>query len=142
MPTRPHLNLGSHLLPGLVALALFAVLAAVFLTSSFGEAAGFPTDVSITANIGYALIDLQRLGTIPTDGFLAALLIIAVVLDAALDGAVMLAKREGDEKLIGIESTRTDGGRPRDSAAGGTDSDSVSDTASDTRTGTNTEEAN
>jgi len=111
MTTRPRLKLGSHLLPGLVALALFAVFAAVFLTASFGAAAGFPTDVSITANIGYAMLDLQRLGTIPSEGFLVALLIIAGVLDAALDGAVMLASREDedDARIHGV--VRTDGGR-------------------------------
>jgi len=117
MTTRPRLKLGSHLLPGLVALALFAVLAAVFLTTSFEQAAGFPIDASITANIGYALFDLQRLGTIPSESFLVAFIVIAVVLDAALDAAIMLARREGDGKLVGIESIRTDGGRSCKAAA-------------------------
>lgn len=134
MTTRPRLNLGSHLLPGIAAVALFAVLAVVFLTASFEQAAGFPADASITANIGYALLDLQQLGTIPTEGFLVALIVIAVVLDAALDGAVMLARREGEDRLTSV--IRTDGGRPGDASrteagtedTGGTDTTGGADT--------------
>ncbi|WP_049947714.1 hypothetical protein [Candidatus Halobonum tyrrellensis] len=37
----PSLDLGSHLAPGLVAVALFVVMAAVFVGASFGTAAGF-----------------------------------------------------------------------------------------------------
>jgi hypothetical protein len=43
-----------------------------------------------------------------TEGFLVAFLTIAVVLDAALDGAVMLARREVEAS----PETATDGGRP------------------------------
>jgi NADH-quinone oxidoreductase subunit J len=99
--TRPKLRLGSHLLPGLVAVALFVVFAAVFLTSSFEAPAGFPAGASITATIGYALIDLQRLGSVPTEGFLVAFIVIAIALDAALDGAVMLAKTEDEGRIAG-----------------------------------------
>ena len=128
MTTRPKLRLGSHLLPGLVAVALFVVLAVVFLTSSFDAPAGFPVGASITANIGYALLDLQRLGTVPTEGFLVSFIVIAIALDAALDGAVMLAKTEEDGHIAGAlrfvspdreadaetdaeTGTRADGGR-------------------------------
>ncbi|PSP70739.1 hypothetical protein BRC70_05360, partial [Halobacteriales archaeon QH_6_68_27] len=54
---------------------------------------------AIVASIGYAMFDLVDLvpsGHGETEGFLVAFLTIAVVLDAALDGAVMLARREDD----------------------------------------------
>lgn len=96
MTTRPRLRLGGHLLPGLVAVALFLVLVAIALRSSFPAAVGFEAGVNITANIGYALFNIDA-GGVPVEGFLAAFLIIAVVLDAALDGAVMLARRDDTE---------------------------------------------
>ncbi|AGN00716.1 NADH dehydrogenase-like complex subunit J2 [Salinarchaeum sp. Harcht-Bsk1] len=85
------------MVPGLVAVALFAVMAWVFLGASFGEAAGFPGGASVIDTIGYALMDANQTD-IPTEGFMAALIIIALVLDAALDGAIHLARRddEGD----------------------------------------------
>jgi len=95
--------------PGLAALALFGVLAAVILSSAggFGEPAGFPADESIVHNIGYALFDIE-LGEIASEGFLAAFLIIALALDVALDSAVYLAKQEEDGSVV---SALTDGGR-------------------------------
>ncbi|WP_049893830.1 hypothetical protein [Salinarchaeum sp. Harcht-Bsk1] len=95
--SRPRLALGRHMVPGLVAVALFAVMAWVFLGASFGEAAGFPGGASVIDTIGYALMDANQTD-IPTEGFMAALIIIALVLDAALDGAIHLARRddEGD----------------------------------------------
>jgi NADH-quinone oxidoreductase subunit J len=92
MTTRPRLHTGGNKLVGLVAVGLFAFLAAVFLTSGFGTAEPFP-DGSITASIGYAMFNLPG-GEIPSEGFLVAFIAIAVVLDAALDGAIMLAKDE------------------------------------------------
>ena len=94
--------------PGLAAVALFGVLAAVVLgsASGFGAAKGFG-DVSIVHNIGYALFDID-LGGIPTEGFLAAFLIIAIALDVALDSAVYLAKQEDEGTIV---SALTDGGR-------------------------------
>lgn len=114
-PTWPRLKLGSHLLPGLAAVALFAVLAVVVLGGDFGAAEGFPADAGITAGIGYAMFNLS-FGDVPSEGFLVAFLTIAIVLDAALDGAVMLAKREGDgdDALTAL----TDGGRVRDALGG------------------------
>ena len=133
MTTRPRLKLGSHLLPGLVALALFVVLAAVFLTASFPAPQGFG-GAPITASIGYAMFDLAG-GEVPSEGFLIAFEIIDLVLIAALAAAVMLARREGDGKLVGIESIRTDGGRPHgeaDSAtATGDDADARAETDGD-----------
>ena len=95
--------------PGLAALALFGVLAAVVLgsTSGFGDPAGFPAGELIIHNIGYALFDID-LGGIPTEGFLAAFLIIAIALDVALDSAVYLAKQEDEGTIV---SALTDGGR-------------------------------
>ena len=103
MTTRPRLRLGSHLLPGLIAVALFGVFVLAILRSSFGDPVGFPEDASIVANIGFALLDIDA-GGVPVEGFLVAFIAIALVLDAALDGAVMLAKREPDEAV------ETDGG--------------------------------
>jgi len=99
----------SSLRPGLAAVALFGVLAAVVLgsASGFGDPVQFPAGESIVHNIGYALFDID-LGGIPTEGFLAAFLIIAIALDVALDSAVYLAKREDDGTII---SALTDGGR-------------------------------
>lgn len=97
MTTRPRLRLGGHLLPGLAAVALFLVLAAVALTSSFEDPAGFAEGANITANLGYALFNIPA-GDVPSEGFLAAFLIVAIVLDAALDGAVMLARRDDSDE--------------------------------------------
>ena len=93
MTTRPRLHRGEKVI-GVLAVALFGFLAAVFLTSGFGTAEAFP-EGSVTASIGYALFNLPG-GDINGEGFLVAFITIAVVLDAALDGAVMLAKQEDD----------------------------------------------
>ena len=99
----------SSRVPGIAAVALFGVLAAVILGSAggFADPAGFPAGESIVHNIGYALFDID-LGGVPTEGFLAAFLIIAVALDVALDSAVYLAKREDEGTII---SALTDGGQ-------------------------------
>ena len=87
-----------NLLPGVVAVGLFGIMAAVFLGADFGEFAGFP-DVSIVAGIGYALIGAPQESGVAVGSFLAALILVAVLLDAALDGALMLGKRdEGGER--------------------------------------------
>lgn len=91
--TRPRLKLGSHLVPGLAAVALFVVMAAAFVGAQFPQPQGFPADASITANIGYAMFNLD-LGGIPAEGFLVVFVVIAVVLDVAIDAAVYLATRE------------------------------------------------
>jgi len=96
--------------PGLAAIALFGVLAAVVLGSASGfsdPAVGFPAGESIVHNLGYALFDID-LGEIPSEGFLAAFLIIAIALDVALDSAVYLAKQEDEGRIV---SALTDGGR-------------------------------
>lgn len=94
MTTRPRLHRGEKA-AGVIALGLFVFLTAVFFTSGFGTSEAFP-DGSVTASIGYAMFDLPG-GDIDGEGFLVSFILIAVVLDAALDGAIMLAKKEGDE---------------------------------------------
>jgi NADH-quinone oxidoreductase subunit J len=108
--TRPELvdMDGSRLLPGLAAVALFLVMAAAFLTAGFGASAGFPGG-SITASIGYAMFDLLELAPVGSEGFLITFLIIALVLDAALEAAVMLARREEEgEPLATYDEADTD----------------------------------
>jgi hypothetical protein len=106
MTSRPStIDLNRSLLPGLIALVLFALMAAVFLTAngtglfeSAFDSTGFP-DVSIVSGLGYAMIGAAgAAGTEVvfenTENFLVALILIGVLLDAALDGALMLAKRD------------------------------------------------
>lgn len=112
MTTRPELvdMDSSRLLPGLAAVALFLVMAAAFVTAGFGAAAGFPGG-SVTAGIGYAMFDLLDLAAIGSEGFLITFLIIALVLDAALEAAVMLARREGEgEPLEAYDEADADTG--------------------------------
>lgn len=102
MTTRPQfVSFDRRLVPGLIAVALFGIMAAVFLTAGgtgpfewvFTDPVGFP-DTSIVAAIGYALIGAAEHGIEGTENFLVALILVAVLLDAALDGALMLAKRD------------------------------------------------
>ena len=83
------------LVPGGVAAGLFGLLAWVAATSEFGPTAGFP-ETSLVAGIGYALIGLPADAGVPTEGFLVAFIAIAVVLDVALDGALLLSEQESD----------------------------------------------
>ena len=108
MTTRPELRLGSHLVRGLAAVALFVVMAAVFVTAPFEAGQGFPSDANITASIGYAMFNLD-LGSVPAEGFLVAFILIALALDVALDSALYLAKREQDDEPF--TALLADGGR-------------------------------
>lgn len=122
MTSRPErVPFDRRLLPGIAAIALFALMAAVFLsadTATLVESWGFPQDASVVASIGAALIGIES--AIPTESFVVALLIIAIALDAALDGALMLAKR--DEESGG--EPMADGGRgPHSDAETGTGGD-------------------
>ncbi|WP_435124832.1 proton-conducting membrane transporter [Halobaculum sp. D14] len=105
----PSLKLGSHLVPGLAAVALFVVLAVVFLSSTFplDAARGFPDGAAIISSIGYAMFNIGR-GDVASEGFLAVFELVDVVLVAALTGAVMLGRTEaaGD-----VKTALTDGGR-------------------------------
>ena len=69
MTTRPRLYRGNKLM-GLVAVGLFGLLTAVFLTSGFGTAEGF-VDGSVTRSIGYAMFNLDS-GAVAGEGFLVA----------------------------------------------------------------------
>ena len=110
MTNRPRLALENSLAPGLLAVALFVLMALVTLNTAFGETAGFPDGISITSELGYAMFDLEALqsteGAIgDTEPFLVAFLLIAVVLDAALDASLVLAKREeGGEPVSPLSS--------------------------------------
>jgi NADH-quinone oxidoreductase subunit J len=123
MPTRPQLKREGSKLPGLAAVALFVVLAVIFVRAQFGDPAGIG-EGSVTASIGYALFNLGDLAAHETEEFLVAFLVVAVVLDAALDGSIMLAKPEGESpfRVPDVrERVRADGGRDGSSprSAGG-----------------------
>jgi NADH-quinone oxidoreductase subunit J len=131
--TRPELKLGSHLVPGLAAAGLFVLLAAVTLAGEFPEPQGFPEGVNITASIGYAMfnvpvsaIDGQTL--VGGESFLVAFIVIAIVLDAALDGAIMLARREEGGSL---RTVLADGGRRLSATIAGRDVPADVDDADD-----------
>ncbi|QSW98314.1 hypothetical protein [Haloterrigena alkaliphila] len=113
MTTGPRLRLGKTLVPGLLAVALFGLMALIALNTSFGEMTGFPDGIAITSEIGYALFDLPELastdgGMSATEPFLAAFLLIAIALDAALDASLVLAKREEEGEPVGpLSSSRS-----------------------------------
>lgn len=122
------------LLPGLAALALFGVLATVFVGASFGDpASGFAGEAGVTASIGYAMFNIQHPDAIPSEGFLVAFLIIAVVLDAALDGAVLLARRDEQGEITtalrsdATEATEGEGVATAGGAGSDPDQPSVTD---------------
>lgn len=94
--TRPELvGVDRALIPGVAAAATFGLLAWVTVAGEFGPVAGFP-ETSLVADAGYALIGLPEEAGVPTEGFLVALVAIAVALDAALDGALLLADDESE----------------------------------------------
>lgn len=153
--TRPRLRLGRHLAPGLLAVALFGAMAAIVLNTGFTGTMDTDAfaDVAVTEEIGYALFgftEMQSGAVADTENFLVALILIAVVLDAALDASLVLAKREEDGRPVSPLSTTspttsageasgpvgpaaTDGGRDGDSAVtdGGQSETSVKADGSD-----------
>jgi len=102
--SRPALKTGTSLWPGVAALALFGVLAAVFLGAELPDPAGFGENAAIMKSIGAAMFNIDpALITsdglhVVSEGFLVSFILIAVVLDAALDGSLMLAKRDEQEE--------------------------------------------
>jgi NADH-quinone oxidoreductase subunit J len=83
------------------ALALFAVMAWVFVGAEFGEAAsGFAGEAGITASIGYAMFNIGAQNAVPSEGMLVPFEIIDLVLVAALVGAVMLARRDDSGEIV------------------------------------------
>jgi NADH-quinone oxidoreductase subunit J len=104
MTDRPRLNTEGSLVAGLAAVGLFVVLAVVFMGVSFPAPAGFGEGAAITKSLGAAMFDIAPSAlmddgetAVPGEGFLVAFILIAIVLDAALDGALMLAKRDDEE---------------------------------------------
>jgi NADH-quinone oxidoreductase subunit J len=119
MTSKPELKVGSHLVPGLAAVALFVVMAAAFVGAPFGAPQGFPADANITASIGYALFNID-LGAVDGEAFLVPFEIIDLVLVAALAGAVMLARREEEGSVVTLLA---DGGREVRRAMSATEDD-------------------
>lgn len=105
--TRPEFRRGPELLPGLIAAILFAVIATVVVRTPFGASEGFPEGVSIVAHIGYAMFDMHHLMAegMTAEPFLVAFILVAILLDAALDASLVLAKREeGGEPVTALRS--------------------------------------
>lgn len=92
------IELDRSLLPGLAAVGIFLVMVTVFLTADLTDVTGLD-GISTVDGIGYALLGAaehagEEVVYENTESFLVALILIAVLLDAALDGALMLAKRD------------------------------------------------
>ena len=135
MTSRPRLATDVSYRKGIGAVLLFGVLAWTFVQAPLPAPQGFG-EGSVTRSIGFALFDMLELipaGHGETESFLVAFIVIAVVLDAALDGAVMLARRENDGSLV---TALADGGVPLGNA-GETTVDGT-EQAADDRTGTGT----
>lgn len=110
MTSRPRLERNSRQVVGVLALALFGVLVAVFLTADFASHQGFGGN-PITASIGYAMFNLDA-GAVPSEGFLVAFEIVDITLVAALVGAIMLARRGGQSKgFLPLSGDDEEGGR-------------------------------
>jgi NADH-quinone oxidoreductase subunit J len=112
MTTRPEIKLGPHLWRGLSAMVLFGILTLVFLGADFGTPAGFAAieamdGTTITDVIGFAMFDIPHdsLADTGTETFLVAFIVIAFVLDAALEAAVMLARREEAGEVVSALKT-------------------------------------
>jgi len=108
---------GGRKWPGVAALALFAVMAWIFVGAEFGEAAGFPDGASITASIGYAMFNINAQNAVPGEGMLVAFEIIDLVLVAALVGAVMLARRDDGGEIV--SALRSDAVEQQSTASSG-----------------------
>jgi NADH-quinone oxidoreductase subunit J len=110
--SKPKIKRDLDVVSGLAALALFVVMGAVFFGATFDAPTGFEAGASVTASLGYAMFNITG-GFVPIagEGMLAVFLIIALVLDAALEGSVMLARRDvEDEAAVPDGGTATDPG--------------------------------
>ncbi|WP_233739873.1 hypothetical protein [Halovenus carboxidivorans] len=97
MTTRPRLiDLDRRLLLGLLPLGLFAAIAVFVLTTDFSgvTVSNLGGGLGVVEGMAYSFIGAPELSEFETENFLVALVLIAVLLDAALDGALMLAKRD------------------------------------------------
>ncbi len=113
MTSGPQLRLGQSLAPGLLAVGLFVMMALIVLNTGFEAMTGFPEGVAITSALGYAMFDFTALqareGVPGTEPFLVSFLLIAIVLDAALDASLVLAKREEEgEPVVALSSSEQD----------------------------------
>lgn len=143
MTTGPRLRLGNSLLPGILAVALFIMMALIVLNTGFGAMQGFPEGISVTAELGYAMFGFEALQSTEqavgnTEPFLAALLLIAVVLDAALDASLVLAKRETEGEPVVALSSASSGstGSTGDNQVAAADGGEIETTERDTDTET------
>ena len=123
MTTGPKLRLGKTMVPGVLAVILFGIMAAIVVQTPFESMPSQPFDgLSVTSEIGYAMFDMgvmQDEAVADTEPFLISFLLIAIVLDAALDASLVLAKREEHgEPVAALSSVPTDSG-----AGAGSDSD-------------------
>ncbi|MFC7240451.1 hypothetical protein ACFQS4_20010 [Saliphagus sp. GCM10025317] len=136
MTTGPKLRLGTSLVPGVLAVVLFAMMALITWNAGLGNMVGFPEGVSITAEIGYAMFDYtalqsSELGMGNTEPFLFSFLLIAVVLDAALDASLVLAKREEAGEPVTALSTQSQSQSADSSAGAGTSPEAATDGGED-----------
>ncbi len=98
-------QMSKTLAPGILAVVLFLMIALIVINTPFGEPAGFDTAAGITSNIGYAMFDMTALQEIDSEPFLVSFILAAIVLDAALDASLVLAKREeGGETVTALSS--------------------------------------
>lgn len=102
--SRPRLKLGPQLARGLPAVVLFVVFALSILGRDLTWANQPLDGTGVTEAIGFALLNIDPVD-VATDypaaeGFLPALILLALVLDAALDGAVHLASREDEGSIV------------------------------------------
>ncbi|MFC7020454.1 MULTISPECIES: proton-conducting membrane transporter [Haloarcula] len=116
MTTKPELSTEGSFVPGLAAVALFLVFVAVFMAASFPDPVGFGESAAITTSLGAAMFDIapsvlmgEGETAVPSEGFIVAFILIAVVLDAALDGALMLAKREESGENVSLNADDGEG---------------------------------
>jgi NADH-quinone oxidoreductase subunit J len=119
--SRPRLATEASLVPGLIAVGLFVLLSAIFLAAPLAGPATFDGG-AVMQSLGAALMSIDAGavvgdGTpIPAEGFVVSLIIVAVALDAALDGSLMLARRDepSEDESVDVDTTNdavaTDGG--------------------------------
>lgn len=117
MTTRPELDLGPHLLPGLVAVALFALLAGAFLAAPMGAQAGFPgttiNETNVTAGLAGGGPLAEGAGTYETS--LGAAPTVTVTLEDGTSFEDTITPADVTTERVGTRSyavvTATDGSR-------------------------------
>ncbi len=94
-PTRRATDGQSRLLAGVGAIVMFGTIAGAVYGSPFDDAVGFSGE-AVIEGVGLALVNAPT--DLATIGFVVPLVLLAIVLDAAVDGAIYLARRETDEE--------------------------------------------